>query len=56
MQQGSIVEHGSVADIFGNPQHPYTATLLESIPAGITNLANTTQPKPREVFRKEQIA
>jgi peptide/nickel transport system ATP-binding protein len=56
MQRGSIVEHGSVADIFGNPQHPYTATLLESIPAGITNLANTTQPKPREVFRKEQIA
>ncbi len=56
MQRGSIVEHGSVAEIFGSPQHPYTASLLESIPAGFAAPINTAQPKPRQVFRKEQIA
>lgn len=56
MQRGSIVEHGNVANIFDNPQHAYTATLLDSIPAGIAKSVNTAQQKPREVFRKEQIA
>jgi len=28
MQSGSIVETGSVADIFGDPQHPYTRALF----------------------------
>ncbi|TNM61883.1 dipeptide ABC transporter ATP-binding protein [Aliirhizobium smilacinae] len=56
MQRGSIVEHGTVADIFGNPQHPYTASLLASIPGGIADPVRMTHPKPRQVFRKEQIA
>lgn len=58
MQRGSIVEHGSVSNIFGNPQHPYTASLLASIPAGITDRVNIVQPQPKalEVLRKEQIA
>lgn len=56
MQRGSIVEHGTVADIFGNPQHPYTASLLASIPGGIADPVRITHPKPRQVFRKEQIA
>jgi oligopeptide/dipeptide ABC transporter ATP-binding protein len=32
MYAGRIVERGPVADIFASPQHPYTESLLESIP------------------------
>lgn len=32
MYAGEIVERGSTADIFENPQHPYTRALLRSIP------------------------
>lgn len=56
MQQGRIVEHGTVADIFGNPQHAYTASLLESIPSGIAEPARKPQPISRQHLRKEQMA
>ncbi|MFI0815417.1 dipeptide ABC transporter ATP-binding protein [Streptomyces sp. NPDC021098] len=32
MYLGRIVEHGDVAEVYGNPQHPYTASLLSSSP------------------------
>ncbi|MFG1965349.1 dipeptide ABC transporter ATP-binding protein [Nonomuraea sp. NPDC049028] len=32
MYLGRIVEHGDAADVYGNPQHPYTAALLSSSP------------------------
>jgi ABC-type oligopeptide transport system ATPase subunit len=32
MNQGRIVELGSTADVFANPQHEYTRTLLAAIP------------------------
>jgi peptide/nickel transport system ATP-binding protein len=32
MYAGEIVEEGPVEEIFGNPSHPYTYALLESIP------------------------
>lgn len=32
MYLGEIVEIGSRADIFGNPQHPYTKRLLSAVP------------------------
>jgi peptide/nickel transport system ATP-binding protein len=32
MYLGKVVEHGSVRDIFHNPQHPYTFNLLRAIP------------------------
>jgi len=32
MYAGEIVERGSARDIFENPQHPYTRSLLDSIP------------------------
>ncbi|OYR86208.1 peptide ABC transporter ATP-binding protein, partial [Halorubrum sp. E3] len=32
MYAGEIVEEGPVEEIFSNPSHPYTYTLLESIP------------------------
>lgn len=56
MQRGSIVEHGSVTEIFGNPQHPYTASLLESIPSGISAPDRTQQPETWHAPRKERIA
>uniref|UniRef100_A0AAU2AF74 ABC transporter ATP-binding protein n=1 Tax=Streptomyces sp. NBC_00093 TaxID=2975649 RepID=A0AAU2AF74_9ACTN len=33
MYLGRIVEYGDVADVYGNPQHPYTTALLSSSPA-----------------------
>jgi peptide/nickel transport system ATP-binding protein len=32
MKDGRIVESGSAEEIFGSPQHPYTQTLLASVP------------------------
>lgn len=32
MQRGEIVETGFTAEVFANPQHPYTQNLLSSIP------------------------
>lgn len=40
MQEGSIVEYSKKAEIFNNPQHPYTKHLLASIPV----LRNTPRP------------
>lgn len=34
MQGGKIVEQGKTADIFANPQHPYTQMLLAAEPSG----------------------
>lgn len=32
MYMGRIVESGTVAEVLGNPQHPYTQALLEAVP------------------------
>ncbi|WP_291860294.1 ABC transporter ATP-binding protein [Bradyrhizobium sp.] len=34
MKDGEVVEHGLAGDVFGNPRHPYTQALLDSIPGG----------------------
>ena len=33
MESGHIVEQGAVADVFANPQHPYTRRLIDSKPS-----------------------
>ncbi len=35
MKLGEIVEQGAIADIFNNPQHPYTRELLDATPRGL---------------------
>jgi peptide/nickel transport system ATP-binding protein len=32
MQAGQIVETGTVQEVFGNPEHPYTRKLLDAVP------------------------
>jgi peptide/nickel transport system ATP-binding protein len=32
MQRGVVVEQGETADVFDTPKHPYTKSLLDSIP------------------------
>ena len=33
MYAGLVVEHGPVAELFANPQHPYTRALLGTVPS-----------------------
>ena len=46
MHRGRIVEHGAVAEIFDNPQEPYTKSLLASIPSGVTDAAQAPHARP----------
>jgi peptide/nickel transport system ATP-binding protein len=45
MQDGIVVESGTIGDVFGNPQHSYTKALLASIPGrnfGRTGVVKTS--------------
>jgi microcin C transport system ATP-binding protein len=44
MLKGKIVEHGTVAEVFGNPQHPYTQRLLAAEPKGRANPVSSDAP------------
>ncbi len=48
MKSGEIVEEGPAAEIFANPQHPYTQKLLAAEPSG--------QPQPVPEDAKELVA
>ncbi|MDQ1184499.1 ABC-type glutathione transport system ATPase component [Agrobacterium larrymoorei] len=54
MQKGRIVEHGTVSDVFGNPKHDYTVSLLNSIPSGTAG--TSAAPFIRPARQKEYTA
>jgi peptide/nickel transport system ATP-binding protein len=56
MQRGRIVEHGTVSEIFDNPQQPYTVSLLEAIPSGGAGIARVPRLQSRRIFKEEKIA
>ncbi|WP_435164381.1 ABC transporter ATP-binding protein [Falsirhodobacter sp. 1013] len=45
MQNGVIVEQGRTADIFANPQHPYTQKLLGAEPKGVPDPVASDAPE-----------
>ena len=55
MHRGRIVEHGTITGIFDNPQQPYTVSLLQAIPSGITR-AHAPHPRPRPILNEQKIA
>ncbi|MFD1913329.1 ABC transporter ATP-binding protein [Halodurantibacterium flavum] len=52
MKSGEIVEQGPVAEIFGNPQHPYTQKLLAAEPQGRPDPLPTGAP---EILRTDAL-
>ena len=52
MKEGEIVEHGPTAEIFANPQHPYTRTLLE---AESTGSPDPVDPQSKVVAQAENL-
>ncbi|AKS33778.1 ABC transporter ATP-binding protein [Mycolicibacterium goodii] len=44
MKSGKVVESGTPADIFDNPQHEYTKTLLAAIPDGEGTVGKVVNP------------
>ncbi|MAC78236.1 MAG: peptide ABC transporter ATP-binding protein [Rhodobacteraceae bacterium] len=44
MYKGQIIESGSVYDIFANPQHGYTQSLIAAVPR-LGSMAHTDQPE-----------
>ncbi|KIF67397.1 peptide ABC transporter ATPase [Streptomyces sp. AcH 505] len=46
MRHGKLVEVGSAADVFGDPQHPYTRQLLDAVPVPDPRRARRTRDRP----------
>jgi oligopeptide transport system ATP-binding protein len=46
MYAGQIIESGAAKDLFGNPQHPYTIGLMNSVPRIGLNVKDALTPIP----------
>jgi peptide/nickel transport system ATP-binding protein len=55
MKDGEVVEHGTSADIFAAPKHPYTQRLLASVPHLGRRVAATTSPVEGEAVLSQAI-
>jgi len=55
MENGCIVEHGGVREVFAAPQHPYTRRLIDSRPQRDVVEAGTDTPGTPPVMRAEGL-
>jgi oligopeptide/dipeptide ABC transporter ATP-binding protein len=55
MREGEIVETGSVDDVFYRCRHPYTRTLLDSIPRVDRPLPLAIEPADEELLKVENL-
>jgi len=53
MYAGTVVETGTVAEVFANPRHPYTKGLLESVPVDAVrgSVLSSIQGNPPELHK-----
>ena len=52
MYRGNKVEEGPVAEIFNNPQHPYTQALLAAVPR-LGEMSGTDKPAPMRLMGRD---
>lgn len=55
MFRGNKVEEGTVAEIFENPQHPYTKALLAAVPK-LGEMTGKKYPEPMKLMGRDQNA
>ncbi|PJI93681.1 dipeptide ABC transporter ATP-binding protein [Luteimicrobium subarcticum] len=48
LERGRVVEHGHVADVFTDPQHPYTRALLAAVPRAAQHPTTAQHPVPAQ--------
>ena len=56
MERGHIVEQGRVADVFADPQHPYTRKLLDSVPRRAVDESPAIEARPLIEARRLNVA
>lgn len=55
MEKGLLVEQGTVDEVFGNPQHPYTRKLLDSRPQRDVVEASANAARQQPVLQTRQL-
>jgi peptide/nickel transport system ATP-binding protein len=54
MYRGEVVESGPTAEVFSDPRHPYTRTLLAAVPPDDPSARWTPQPTDGEGMLQHQ--